>query len=83
MMQGDKIKIGEDFKMPVRAKTYVKRPMPVKAIQINSDFILEINNKKISGFAGDYIVCSLEGTLGRIDRASFEEMYETLSIGRR
>ena len=78
------LKIGKEFKMPIRAKVYARRPAPVKAIQMQTEFEVQVDiTKTLFGKAGDYLILRSNGEFDRMSQEEFEKEYEAIFIGRR
>lgn len=54
---------------------YVKKPIPVKATQIDIPFKVETMEGILEGKAGDYLVEGIEGELYPCDKEVFENTY--------
>lgn len=55
---------------------YVKKRIPVKAIQLGAAFEVETKEGTMQGKAGDYLVEGVEKELYPVDREIFEKTYE-------
>ena len=66
------------FKDFENAKYYIKRPIPIQAIQINEDFIVDTLEGSFKAKAGDYLIKGIKGELYACDKEIFEESYEEL-----
>lgn len=62
--------------MPKDAKSYVKKPIPVQAIQINEPFEVATLEGTMRGNAGDWLMCGIEGELYPCMKSIFEKSYE-------
>lgn len=58
------------------AKKYVKKPYPIKAIKIDSEFEVKTPKGIMKGKPGDYLVENNKGKLYIYDGKIFEETYE-------
>ena len=77
------LKINKDFKLPARTKTYVRRPAPIKAIQMQVDFTVvhSLSSGLLYGKAGDYLVQG-DFNFYPVTKHEFEASYEELRIGK-
>ncbi|MBO8161090.1 MAG: hypothetical protein H0Z24_05590 [Thermosipho sp. (in: Bacteria)] len=57
-------------------KTYVKKPIPIKAIQMQTDFTVKTLEGTMIGKKGDYLICGVKGELYVCNKEIFEETYE-------
>jgi len=57
---------------------YVKKPIPVKAVQMPEDFEVETLEGPMQGKAGDYLLIGIKGEMYPCDREIFEETYQLL-----
>jgi hypothetical protein len=55
---------------------YVKKPIPVKAVQIPYDFWVESLEGNHQGHAGDYLIQGVKGELYICQKDIFEETYQ-------
>lgn len=62
--------------MPKEAKRYVKRPIPIQAIQINEAFDVEAMEGTMHGKPGDWLMKGIRGELYVCDDSIFQEGYE-------
>jgi hypothetical protein len=58
-----------------KAKKYVKKPIPIKAIKMNEEFEVETLEGRMKGKPGDYLVEGIRGELYVCDGEIFEETY--------
>lgn len=77
----NELRVGKDFRMPARAKVYAKRPAPIKAIQMNTEFSVESAPENIYGGPGDYLIRNAQGELSIMKKEEFEKTYEAITIG--
>ena len=63
-------------KMPSAAKEYVKKRIPIKAIQMYDSFRVETLEGVMYGSLGDYLIQGIKGELYPCARDIFEESYE-------
>jgi len=56
----------------------VKRPIPVKCIQINEPFKVETMEGVLDAKAGDYLMVGIKGEMYPCDREIFHETYEII-----
>ena len=59
-------------------KFYVKKPIPIKAIQINEPFQVRTLEGTFTAKAGDYLVEGIKGELYTCDKEIFEESYQEI-----
>ncbi len=71
----DKIDMNEFMKS---AQTYKKKPIPVKAKQMKTQFNVKSKEGWISGKAGDYLIIGIRGEPYPCDKDIFEESYEVV-----
>lgn len=62
--------------MPSNARTYVKKPIPIKAWQLEDSIELKTLEGKIRGCKGDYLVTGIHGEKYIVKQNIFEETYE-------
>lgn len=62
--------------MDPNAKYYVKKPIAIRAIQINEPFEVITMEGTLTGKIGDYLMEGIHGELYPCDRTIFEESYE-------
>ena len=70
------VKVNKEDWIDVGAKPYVKKPIPIKAVQIDEDFWVETLEGNHQGKAGDYLIEGIKGELYCCDKEIFEESYE-------
>ena len=75
------LKIKKDFKMPARTKVYVRKPYPVRAIKMDTDFEIETLNGIVPGQRGDYLIQNPAGIYNIMSPQAFETEYDALTIG--
>ena len=56
----------------------IKKPIPVRCIQINEPFQIETMEGVMKGKAGDYLIIGVKGEMYACDKTIFEETYEML-----
>jgi len=56
-------------------KYYVKRPVPVLAVQVDDDFIIDTLEGTLIGKKGDYLVMGVKGELYPVKKDIFEQTY--------
>lgn len=67
-------------KIPEGYKMYVKKPIPVKAIQVNEEFeVVTIDGNIVKGKAGSYIIEDMKGKLYPCDKEIFETTYRMVT----
>ena len=54
----------------------IKKPIPVKCIQIDEPFIVETMEGLMKGKAGDYLIVGVKGEAYPCDKEIFEETYQ-------
>jgi hypothetical protein len=70
--------IGNAHALLELGKKYVKRPIPVRAVQIPNPFAVKTLEGTMKGKADDYLVEGIKGELYICDKKIFEESYEEL-----
>jgi hypothetical protein len=60
----------------MRIKEYIKRPIPISAVQINEDFEVKTLEGTMKGKAGDYLISGIKQEIYCCDKKIFEESYE-------
>lgn len=58
------------------AKYYTKKPIPIRAIQIDESFEVVTLEGIMTGKPGDYLMEGIKGELYPCDKTIFEESYE-------
>ncbi len=61
------------------ARLWVKRPIPIQAMQITETFWVESLEGNHQGKEGDYLLRGIQGELYICDREIFEETYTLLN----
>lgn len=56
----------------------VKKPIPVRCIQLQEPFQVETMEGLMQGKAGDYLIIGIKGEMYPCDKAIFEETYDLL-----
>ena len=59
-----------------KGKFYVKRPVPVLAVQVDDDFVIDTLEGTLVGKKGDYLVMGVKGELYPVKKDIFEQTYE-------
>ena len=67
-------------KLPAGSKYYVKKPIPVRVVQMKEPFTVETKEGKLDGKAGDYLIEGVFGELYPCDRVIFESTYRGFRI---
>jgi len=62
--------------MPSNFKVYRKKPVGVKAVQMEKEFEVGTLEGVLKGKAGDYLIEGVKGELYPYDKEIFEETYE-------
>lgn len=57
---------------------YIKKPIPIKAVQQDKPFTTQTMEGTLSGKAGDYLVTGVKGEQYPCDKEIFEETYESV-----
>jgi hypothetical protein len=57
---------------------YIKKPIPIKAVQMLEAFEVETLEGPMQGKAGDYLVIGIKGEMYPCDREIFEKTYRLL-----
>lgn len=55
---------------------YIKKPIPIEAVQINEPFEVQTMEGLMKGKAGDYLITGVRGEQYPCDKEIFEETYE-------
>ena len=63
-------------KMPRNFDVYRKKPVRVKAVQMEKEFEVKTLEGVLKGKAGDYLIEGVRGELYPCDKEIFEETYE-------
>ena len=56
----------------------VKKPIPVRCIQLQEPFRIETMEGVMEGKAGDYLIIGVRGEMYPCDRTIFEETYDII-----
>ncbi|WP_207492967.1 hypothetical protein [Aridibaculum aurantiacum] len=64
---------------PLEFQYAVKKPIPIRCIQINEPFKVETMEGPYMGKAGDYLMVGVKGEMYPCDKEVFEETYEFVS----
>ena len=67
------------YEIPNKARLYVKKPLAIRAVQIDYPFMVASLEGKMSGKSGDYLISGIRGELYVCDKDIFEESYELLN----
>ena len=54
----------------------VKKPIPIRCLQIDEPFVVETKEGTLRGKAGDYLMVGVQGELYPCEREIFEQTYE-------
>jgi hypothetical protein len=60
-------------------KKAIKKPIPIRCIQIQEPFTVETKEGILNGNAGDYLMVGIKGEMYPCDREIFEETYDIIS----
>lgn len=63
-------------KMPSNFKIYTKKPVKIKAVQMEKEFEVKTLEGVLKGKIGDYLLQGIKGELYPCDKEIFEETYE-------
>ena len=63
---------------PLDFKKAVKKPIPVRCVQINEPFEVQTMEGLMQGKAGDYLMIGSRGEMYPCDRSIFNETYEII-----
>ncbi|GAG88575.1 unnamed protein product [marine sediment metagenome] len=63
-------------KMPRNFNVYRKKPVKIKAVQMEEEFEVKTLEGVLRGKAGDYLLQGVKGELYPCDKGIFEETYE-------
>lgn len=61
------------------ARLFVKKPIPIRAIQITQAFWVKTIEGVFQAKKGDYLICGIRGELYACDREIFEESYKEVT----
>lgn len=67
-------------KMPSEAREYVKKRIPIKAIQVMFHFRVETLAGVMTGAPGDYLIQGIRGELYPCKKIIFESIYESYPV---
>ncbi len=67
------IKNGQIPDLPFRLA--VKKPIPIRCVQISEDFSVETLEGTLSAKAGDYLIIGVKGEMYACDQEIFQETY--------
>lgn len=56
----------------------IKKPIPVRCVQINEAFNVETMEGTMEGKPGDYLMIGIKGEMYPCDKKIFEETYEII-----
>lgn len=62
----------------MKFKKAVKRPIPIRCVQMNEPFEVETMEGTLTGKAGDWLMVGVEGELYPCDSAIFERTYDLI-----
>lgn len=63
----------------IGGRLYVKKPIPIQAVQINQTFWVKTMEGIFQAKEGDYLIRGIKGELYACDREIFEESYGLLN----
>lgn len=61
----------------------LKKPIPIRCIQINEPFTVESMEGLLQGKAGDYLMIGVKGEMYPCDKAIFESTYDIITAGKK
>lgn len=70
------LKFSSDNLPRMNFKRAVKKPIPIKCIQIDEPFEVETLEGKLNGKAGDWLMIGVNGEVYPCDREIFEKTYD-------
>ena len=70
------LKFSSDKLPRLNFKTAVKKPIPIKCIQIDEPFEVETLEGTLRGKAGDWLMIGVNGEVYPCDREIFEKTYD-------
>jgi hypothetical protein len=56
----------------------VKKPIPIRCVQIHEAFTVETKEGKMQGKPGDYLLIGIKGEMYPCDKKIFEETYDVI-----
>ena len=56
-------------------KYYIKRPIPIKVVQMESEFTVDTLEGLMTGKPGDYLATGVDGEQYPVDKDIFEKTY--------
>ena len=59
----------------------VKKPIPIRCMQIHESFTVETNEGSLQGKPGDYLMIGVRGEMYPCPREVFEETYDIVQSG--
>ena len=59
-------------------KKAIKKPIPIRCVQISEPFVVETLEGDMKGKKGDWLVVGIHGEMYPIDNAIFEKTYNLL-----
>jgi hypothetical protein len=62
-------------------KRAIKKPIPIRCIQISEPFRVETSEGVLNGKPGDYLMVGVRGEMYPCSREIFEETYELIPSG--
>lgn len=74
----DMILIPKNFDVNVfnETKSFVKKPIKIRALKMDAPFAVETKEGTMTGKAGDFLIRGIEGELYPCDKNIFEKTYE-------
>lgn len=67
-----------DEYLETKGRYFVKRPIPIKAVQMPNDFIIKTLHGKAHGKKGDYVARTPRGDIYPIAQDIFKESYQPI-----
>ena len=62
--------------LPANMRKFIKKPIPIRAMQISEPFTVNTLEGRHTGKAGDYLVIGIRGERYPVDHDIFKESYE-------
>jgi hypothetical protein len=72
------IQINQTFRTETGWSSFKKKPIVIRAVQINEEFEVETLEGTMKGKAGDYLVEGIAGELYPCDKEIFKQTYEAV-----
>jgi hypothetical protein len=66
--------------LPEGSKYYVKKPFPVRTVQMTEAFTVETKEGVMAGKAGDYVIEGVFGEMYPCDKTIFENTYRKVKL---